>query len=51
MNTKNIRVTGRKDKRMVYREHFMYPGGLKETPYKDMMDKKQDEVGPPRYSF
>ena len=22
----------------------MYPGGLKETPYKDMMDKKVDEV-------
>ncbi|KAM6489350.1 50S ribosomal protein L13 [Amanita muscaria] len=44
-NAKNIHVTGRKDEQLVYRKHSMYPGGLKETPYKDMMDKKKaDEI-------
>ncbi|KAF8634376.1 hypothetical protein AX15_000946 [Amanita polypyramis BW_CC] len=43
-NAKNIHVTGRKDEQLVYRKHSMYPGGLKETPYKDMMDKKADEI-------
>ncbi|KAF8634182.1 hypothetical protein AX17_004273 [Amanita inopinata Kibby_2008] len=43
-NAKNIRVTGRKDEQLVYRKHSMYAGGLKETPYRDMMDKKSDEI-------
>ena len=43
-NSRNIKVTGRKDEQLLYRKHSMYPGGLKETPYKDMKSRKPDEV-------
>ncbi|KAH7926804.1 ribosomal protein L13 [Leucogyrophana mollusca] len=43
-NARDIKVTGRKDEQLVYRKHSMYPGGLKETEYKDMMDKKPYEI-------
>jgi large subunit ribosomal protein L13 len=43
-NAKEVRVSGRKEDQIVYRKHTMYPGGLKETPYKVMKDKKADEV-------
>ncbi|THU91042.1 60S ribosomal protein L23 [Dendrothele bispora CBS 962.96] len=43
-NCKKIRVSGRKDEQLVYRKHSMYPGGLKETPYQDMMRKKPEEI-------
>ena len=38
------KVTGKKAQQIVYRHHTMYPGGLKEIKYKDMMVKKPDEV-------
>ena len=43
-NSRMVKVTGRKEEQLVYRKHTMYPGALKETPYKDMMKKKPDEV-------
>ncbi|KAJ8594011.1 ribosomal protein L13 [Rhizopogon salebrosus TDB-379] len=43
-NAKNIKVTGRKDEQLVYRKHTMFPGGLKETEYKDMMENKPYEI-------
>ncbi|KAG6819137.1 hypothetical protein H0H93_015030 [Arthromyces matolae] len=43
-NSRKIKVTGRKEEQLLYRKHSMYPGGLKETPYKDMKDRKPDEV-------
>ena len=43
-NAKNVKVTGKKAQQIVYRHHTMYPGGLKEIQYKDMMQKKPDEV-------
>lgn len=43
-NARKIKVSGRKDEQLVYRKHSMYPGGLKETPYQTMMDKKPNEV-------
>ncbi len=43
-NSRNIKVTGRKDQQLLFRKHSMFPGGLKETPYKDMMVKNPDEV-------
>ena len=43
-NARRIMVTGRKAEQIVYRKHTMYPGGLKETTYRDMMHKKPDEV-------
>jgi large subunit ribosomal protein L13 len=43
-NARNIKVTGRKAEQLVYRHHTMYPGGLKEIKYKEMMQRKPDEV-------
>ena len=43
-NSKKVKVTGRKAEQVLFRKHSMYPGGLKETPYKDMMVKNPDEV-------
>lgn len=43
-NARKIVVTGRKADQILYRSHSMYPGGLKEVPYKTMMEKKPDEV-------
>ena len=43
-NARKVKVTGRKAEQIVYRHHTMYPGGLKEIQYKDMMQRKPDEV-------
>lgn len=43
-NARKVKVTGRKAEQLVYRHHTMFPGGLKEIQYKDMMQKKPDEV-------
>ncbi|KAF8885797.1 ribosomal protein L13 domain-containing protein [Infundibulicybe gibba] len=43
-NSRNVKVTGKKDQQLLFRKHSMFPGGLKETPYRDMMHKKPDEI-------
>ncbi|GJE87498.1 60S ribosomal protein L23 [Phanerochaete sordida] len=43
-NARNIKVTGKKAEQIVYRHHTMFPGGLKEIKYRDMMAKKPDEI-------
>ena len=43
-NSKKVKVSGRKEDQMLYRKHTMYPGGLKEIKYKEMMKRKPDEV-------
>ena len=43
-NAKKVKVSGRKEEQMLYRKHTMYPGGLKEIKYKEMMKRKPDEV-------
>ncbi|EJD50835.1 60S ribosomal protein L23 [Auricularia subglabra TFB-10046 SS5] len=43
-NARRVMVTGRKSEQLVYRKHTMYPGGLKEVSYRDMMQKKPDEI-------
>ena len=43
-NAKKVKVSGRKEDQVVYRKHTMYPGGLKEIKYKEMMKRKPDEV-------
>ena len=50
-NARHIKVTGKKAQQLVYRHHTMYPGGLKEIQYKDMMRRKPDEVRGPCGSF
>jgi large subunit ribosomal protein L13 len=44
INAEKIRVTGKKAEQKVYRRHSMYPGGLKEVPYKRMMAKKPEFI-------
>jgi len=43
-NCLDVKVTGRKEEQLVYRKHTMFPGGLKEMPYRDMMIKKPEEA-------
>ena len=43
-NARKVVVTGKKAKQLVYRHHTMFPGGLKEITYKEMMARKPDEV-------
>ena len=43
-NAKYVKVTGKKYEQKVYRYHTGYPGGLKEIPFKVMMQKRPDEV-------
>lgn len=43
-NTDKIRVTGRKYEDKIYYHHSGYPGGLKETPLKDELERDSREV-------
>ena len=44
INADKIVLTGKKLDQKIYRKHSGYVGGLKETPYKVMMQKKPDFV-------
>lgn len=44
VNAEKIRVTGRKAEQKVYYRHTGYPGGLRETPYKQMMEKHPERI-------
>lgn len=39
VNADKVKVTGSKYTDKIYRHHSGYPGGLKETPFKDMIKK------------
>ncbi|KAG8897960.1 54S ribosomal protein L23, mitochondrial [Tulasnella sp. 403] len=43
-NARKVLVSGKKTEQNVYRHHTMWPGGLKEIPYRTMMERKPDEV-------
>lgn len=43
-NSKSVKVTGKKEEQLLYRKHTMFAGGLKETPYKVMKEKRPEEV-------
>ena len=43
-NARKILVTGNKEKQIIYRHHTMYPGGLKEKSYRDLMAQRPEEV-------
>jgi len=43
-NARNIHVTGKKAQQKVYYSHTMYPGGLKERHFKDLIKKKPDDI-------
>ena len=43
VNAEKIRVTGNKDIQKKYYKHTGYPGGLKETSYKDILNSSNPE--------
>ncbi|EIM88193.1 60S ribosomal protein L23 [Stereum hirsutum FP-91666 SS1] len=43
-NCKKIKVTGKKEQQLVFRSHTMFPGGLKEVKYQNMMARRPDEI-------
>jgi large subunit ribosomal protein L13 len=43
-NSIKVKVTGKKEQQVLFRKHSMFPGGLKETPYKDMKKRHPEEV-------
>lgn len=43
-NARSVAVSGRKAEQKLYRHHTGFPGGLKEIPYKTMMENKPEEV-------
>ncbi|KAL4403041.1 54S ribosomal protein L23, mitochondrial [Malassezia pachydermatis] len=43
-NASHIAVTGKKAEQKLYRHHTMYPGGLKEIPFKDMLQNKPEQI-------
>lgn len=44
VNADRVEVTGRKAEQKVYRRHTGYPGGLRETSYEVMMERKPTEI-------
>ena len=42
VNADKVRLTGRKLEQKIYYRHTGYPGGLKETKYKDLMATKPE---------
>ena len=42
INAEKIRLTGKKLDQKIYYHHTGYPGGLKETTYRTLMDKKPE---------
>ncbi|MFP4070560.1 MAG: 50S ribosomal protein L13 [Desulfovibrionales bacterium] len=44
VNADKIRVTGAKMEQKKYYRHTGYPGGIRETSLKDMLDKKPERV-------
>lgn len=43
-NAEKIRVTGRKAEAMHYDRYSYYPGGYKETPYLEMLERHPDRI-------
>ena len=44
INAEKVAVTGSKYDKKTYYRHSQYPGGIKETTLKEMIDKKPEEV-------
>lgn len=40
INAEKVRLTGKKLDQKLYRRHSQYPGGLKEIPYRQLMETK-----------
>ena len=44
INADKVRVTGKKEQQKTYFRHTGYPGGVKETPYAEMMQKHPERI-------
>lgn len=44
VNADKVRVTGGKESKKIYYRHSGYPGGLKETPLKDVLQRNPEKV-------
>ncbi len=44
VNAERVVVTGKKAEQKVYRRYSGYPGGMKETSYEQMLDRKPTEI-------
>jgi large subunit ribosomal protein L13 len=44
VNASKVALTGNKLEKKIYYHHSGYPGGLKETQYRDLMEKKPEFV-------
>ena len=44
INAEKIKVTGKKMDQKIYYNHSDYPGGMRETTLKEMLDKKPTDV-------
>jgi large subunit ribosomal protein L13 len=44
INAEHVRLTGNKIDQKVYRRHSGYPGGLKEVPIRQLMQRRPEEV-------
>ena len=42
INAEQVVLTGNKLNQKLYRKHSLYPGGLKETPYREVLEKKPE---------
>ncbi|NLZ71310.1 MAG: 50S ribosomal protein L13 [Clostridiaceae bacterium] len=44
INAEKVRLTGNKEDQKTYRRHSLYPGGLKEVPFKEMQAKHPERL-------
>lgn len=44
VNAEKVLLTGKKLDQKMYRTHSLYPGGMKETPYRKLMDTKPEKA-------
>jgi len=44
VNAEKVVVTGKKAEQKVYRRHSGYPGGMKETSYGRLMERRPEEI-------
>jgi len=44
VNAEKVQLTGKKLDQKMYRRHSQYPGGFKETPYRELIARKPDFV-------
>lgn len=44
INAEKVEVTGKKRKEKIYKHHTGYPGGLRETTFDKLIEKKPEEI-------